>query len=140
MTADHKKRRREAKLRQKLRRQILSGVQMLDEAEVHQLLYTASTDATWCSLQLQDQFLRFRIAGKWNYPAFQFDMSSRTPYPGLVQIVAVSKAAGWSNFRLLNWMMLPHMDFDGTPADSLQNVGGAVLEAFLRASEPEYHG
>lgn len=140
MTADHEKRSREAKLCRAFRRQILSGVLMLDETEVYQLLCAASTDAAWSSVELQGKLLRFRIAGRWNYPAFQFDMSSCRPYPGLVQIVAASKAAGWSNFRLLNWMMRPHLDFDGVPADALKNLDGEVLEAFLRDSEPQCHG
>lgn len=140
MTLSREELRREAALRRALRRQILSGVEMVDEVEACRLLGLAPTDPAWSSSQLQDQLLQFRIAGRWNFPAFQFDTSNRRPYPGLVKIVAAAKAAGWSSFRLLNWMMSPHLDFDGVPADALRDRDEEVLEAFLRDSEPECHG
>lgn len=139
MTVSYDERRREAALRRALRRQILSGVEMVDEVEARKLLGLASTDPASFS-SLQDQIICFRIAGKWSFPAFQFDTSNRRPYPGLAQIVAAAKAAGWSTFRLLNWMMRPHLDFDGVPADALRDQYEEVLEAFLRDSEPECHG
>lgn len=139
MTVSHDERRREAALRGALRRQILSGVEMVDEVEACGLLGLASTDPDWSSLKLQE-LLHFRIAGRWKFPAFQFDPNNRRPYPGLVKIVAAAKAAGWSEFRLLNWMMRPHLDFDGVPADALEDQDEEVLEAFLRDSEPECHG
>ncbi|RJL06025.1 hypothetical protein D3P06_05025 [Paracoccus aestuarii] len=139
MTLSYGERRREAALRHAMRRQILSGVEMVDEVEARRLLALASTDLAWSS-SLQERIIRFRIAGKWSFPAFQFDSSNRRLYPGLVKIVAASRAAGWSEFRLLNWMMCPHLDFDGVPADALRDQDEEVLEAFLRDSEPDCHG
>mgnify|MGYP001627512079 CR=1 FL=1 len=139
MTPSHEERRREAALRSALRRQILSGVEMVDEVEARRLLGLATTDPAWSS-SLQDRIIRFRIAGRWSFPAFQFDPSNRRLYPGLAKIVAAARAAGWSEFRLLNWMMRPHLDFDGVPADALQDRDEEVLEAFLRDSEPDRHG
>jgi hypothetical protein len=139
MTLSYGERRREAALRHAMRRQILNGVEMVDEVEARRLLALASTDPAWSS-SLQERIIRFRIAGKWSFPAFQFDSSNRRLYPGLVKIVAAAKAAGWSNFRLLNWMMRPHLDFDGVPADALRDQDEEVLEAFLRDSEPDCHG
>ena len=47
---------------------------------------------------------------------------------------------GWSQFRLLNWMTRPHLDFDTALAGALADDRAAVLAAFLREVEPEVHG
>ncbi|MFC3838176.1 hypothetical protein [Paracoccus rhizosphaerae] len=88
----------------------------------------------------EGRLLRFRVAGTWRYPVFQFDSANRRVDPRFVEILVAARAAEWSDFRLLNWMMRPHLDFDGVPADGLQDPGTDVLAAFLRQIEPERHG
>ncbi|WP_419271150.1 hypothetical protein [Paracoccus sp. T5] len=123
-----------------MRRQILSGVKMISGDEARAILGRPDACPSWCSLPKEGCLLRVRIAGSWRYPVFQFDLTNRRIDPGFVQILAAARAAEWSDLRLLNWLMRPHFDFDGVPAEALQDPDGAVLAAFLREIEPECHG
>lgn len=44
-----------------------------------------------------------------------------------------------SDYRLLNWMMRPHLDSDQVPADVLRVSRNEVLMAFLSDSATENH-
>lgn len=84
--------------------------------------------------------MKFMISGRPKYPLFQFDIDNRRVHPAFVEILRAAEERKWSNFRLLNWMMRPHQDFSGTPADALADDGQAVQAAFLREIEAEVHG
>lgn len=126
--------------RRALRRQILSGVEMISGDEARAILGRSDACASWSSSPKEGCLLRFRVAGTWRYPFFQFDLINRRLNPEFVQILVAARAAEWSDLRLLNWMMRPHLDFDGVPADALKEPDGDVLAAFLREIEPECHG
>lgn len=113
---------------------------MIEEADVRELLGLLDAGASSPTVMQLEQLLRFKSAGSWRYPAFQFDGSNRRVYLSFVRIHAAARAAERSNFRLLNWMMRPHMDFERLPAASLSERGEDVLMAFLRETTSEYHG
>lgn len=84
--------------------------------------------------------LRFRVRRRWLFPAFQFDPLGRRILPGLELIIEAARAAGWSDLRLLNWLMRPHVDFDAAPAAALQTHPDDVLAALRRQIESQVHG
>lgn len=129
----------DARRRRVLRRRILSRVAMIEEVEARQMLRVPPV-ATEPVAPGLTQLLRFRVSGVWRYPSFQFDLSNQRLHPDFVPVLAAARAAGWSDYRFLNWMMRPHFDFDELPADALRVRGNDVLMTFLRESETECHG
>lgn len=122
-----------------LRQQILSGVDMIDEARASELLGLPATDPAQV-MRPKGPVFCFRIGGRGGYPRFQFDPENHRIHPCFVQILRAAQAAGWDKFRILNWMMRPHLDFDETPATFLADQGEEVLLAFLQEIVPEDHG
>lgn len=112
---------------------------MIEEVEARQMLRVPPV-ATEPVAPGLTQLLRFRVSGVWRYPSFQFDLSNQRLHPDFVPVLAAARAAGWSDYRFLNWMMRPHFDFDELPADALRVRGNDVLMTFLRESETECHG
>ncbi len=123
-----------------LRRQILGGVEMLEEAEVLKLLGPEKADRSWAALTRQGGILRFKVAGAWKYPTFQFDRRNRRIRSSFAAIKAAARAARWSDLRLLSWLMRPHLEFKEVPAATLSSQGDAVLTAFLAEVATQFHG
>lgn len=121
-----------------LRKQILSGVDMIDEARASELLGLPAANPAQV-MRSKGPVFCFQIEGRRFYPGFQFDPENHRIHPWFVQILRAARAAGWSEFRILNWMMRPHLDFDETPATSLADNGEEVLLAFLQEIVPEDH-
>ena len=113
---------------------------MLSEAEACECLGLLSADPPQALPQYQGQMLGFPIDGQSRYPAFQFDTASRRIYPCFQSLLELTQAARWSDFRILNWMLRPHFDFEGSPADALAEHGDDVLQAIQRAIGLEQHG
>ncbi len=128
--------------RARLQERILAGVAMADQAQACELLGLSRSNpsATMSRKEQRGELLRFTIDGKVQYPLFQFDVEGRQLYPQVAQIIALARQRGWSNFRILNWFLRPHLDFDETPAASLSRDGPAVVAAFERSAEPPTHG
>lgn len=128
--------------RARLQERILAGVAMADQAQACELLGLSRSNpsATMSRKEQRGELLRFTIDGKVQYPLFQFDVEGRRLYREVGQIIALGRQMGWSNFRMLNWFMRPHLDFDETPAAGLSRDGAGVVAAFKRSAEPPTHG
>ncbi|MFG6080326.1 hypothetical protein ACEUZ9_000876 [Paracoccus litorisediminis] len=124
----------------RLQNQILSGVEMADPAQACTFLGLSGANPSAALKRREAELMRFTIEGRVRYPIFQFEDDERRVYPAFAAILREAFASEWSNFRLLNWMMRPHLDFDDTPAKALGKEGDAVYAAFLREARPEMHG
>lgn len=127
--------------RARLQERILASTQMADQSEACELLGLsgANPSATMKRKEEKHELLRFTVDGRAAYPLLQFDVEGRRVYPALSQIIA-AKPAHWSDFRLLNWLAKPHLDFDESPGAALGREPEAVIAAFAREIEPEVHG
>nr|WP_157217989.1 hypothetical protein [Sphingomonas formosensis] len=127
--------------RARLQERILAGTQMADQADACVLLGLsgANPSATMKRKEEKHELLRFTVDGRAAYPLLQFDVEGRRIYPAMSHMIA-AKPAHWSDFRLLNWLTRPHLDFDDTPGAALGSEPDAVIAAFEREIEPEVHG
>jgi vacuolar-type H+-ATPase subunit H len=130
----------EALERARLQESILKDVPMVDQRQACELLGLSTRNASATMARREDDTLHFRIDGKMKYPLLQFDVEARQIYPALRDILDLAREAGWSNFRLLNWLLRPHMDFDTVPADALGRADAEVMAALRRAIRPDMHG
>lgn len=126
--------------RTRLQSQILSGVILLNGKEACECLGLPSLEPAQALKQYEGQMLVFQIDGRSRYPAFQFDAADGRIYPSVKSLLELSQVANWSDFRLLNWMLRPHFDFEGSPADALAEHGKEVVHALQRAMASEKHG
>lgn len=127
--------------RARLQERILAATPMAGQAEACELLGLSGTNpsATMRRKERRGEFLRFSLDGKPVYPLLQFDVEERRVYPAIRKLLA-AKPEGWSNFRVLHWLIRPHLDFEETPAAALAGDPDAVLAAFERECEPIVHG
>lgn len=127
--------------RARLQERILASTQMADQAQACELLGLsgANPSATMKRKEDKNELLRFTIDGRAAYPLLQFDVEGRRIYPALGGIIA-KKPDRWTNFRLLHWLIQPHLDFEDSPGASLGSEPEAVIAAFEREIEPEVHG
>lgn len=140
VTMGHDRKLKEALTRVRLQDQILDGVSMADPDQACTMLGLSQANPSQSLKRRERQLMKFMISGRPKYPLFQFDIDNRRVHPAFVEILRAAEERKWSNFRLLNWMMRPHQDFSGTPADALADDGQAVQAAFLREIEAEVHG
>lgn len=77
--------------------------------------------------------------GQANFPRFQFDTGNARIF-GVVTAILKVRPAHISNLRLAYWMTRPHTDFGRAPADVFGQEDAAVLAAFGRCIEPNWHG
>ena len=126
--------------RARLQEKIIASTPMVDQADACELLGLSKANASATMKRKEDrrELLRFTVDGRPSYPLFQFDVEGRRIYPAMARLIS-TKPATWSDFRLLHWLIRPHLDFDDTPAQSLGNVE-AVTSAFEREIEPIVHG
>lgn len=127
--------------RARLQERILASTQMADQSEACELLGLsgANPSATMKRKEEKHELLRFTVDGRAAYPLLQFDVEGRRIYPAIREIIA-AKPDHWSDFRLLNWLVRPHLDFDDSPGAALGSEPEAVIAAFAREIEPEVHG
>jgi len=127
--------------RARLQERILAATPMVDQAQACELLglSSANPSATMKRKEERKELLRFTVDGRAAYPLFQFDVENRRTYPAIARLIAL-KPEGWSDFRLLHWLIRPHLDFSETPAQALGGDEGAVIAAFRRVIEPALHG
>lgn len=114
---------------------------LVDETEAVRLLGLSDADPerTLSIMWDRRKILRFEVEGRTAYPLFQFDADSHCIRPGISAILA-RRPSGWTDYRLLNWLVTPHLDFGRTPAEAVSRDGDAVVAAFARACEAPRHG
>lgn len=124
-----------------IRGRILRSSPMVDQATACGLLGLVGPGArpTIMDKVSTRQLLEFTMNGRPVYPRFQFDVVSTQILPVIADLISM-KPDGWSDYRLLHWLLLPHADFDDTPAKALSQRPREVLEAFSRAIVPPMHG
>lgn len=127
--------------RARLQEKILAGTSMADQSEACELLGLSkgNPSATMKRKEQKGELLRFTVNGRAVYPLFQFDVEHRSVYPAMGRLIAM-KPEGWSDFRLLHWLLRPHLDFGSAPAEHLADRADDVLAAFGREIEPTLHG
>ena len=127
--------------RARLQEKILAGTPMVDQAEACELLglSSANPSATMKRKEERGEVLRFSIDGRAAYPLLQFDVEGRRVLPAMIRLMA-NKPKAWSDFRLLHWLIRPHLDFEHTPGEALGSDGEGVIAAFAREIEPPVHG
>ncbi|MET4898434.1 hypothetical protein RN629_14960 [Sphingomonadaceae bacterium jetA1] len=127
--------------RARLQERILAATPMADQAQACELLGLsgANPSATMKRKEDKKELLRFTVDGRAVYPLLQFDVEGRRIHPALGKIIA-RKPDHWTSFRLLHWLIRPHLDFEHSPGASLGNEPEAVIAAFAREIEPEVHG
>jgi len=133
-------RRTDNQTRKLLQAEILSGIVMLSEAEACECLGLPSLEPAQALQRYVGQMLGSLIEGRSRYPAFQFDAANRRIYPNFQSLLEFPHVASRSDFWLLNWMLRPHFDFEGSPADALAGQSKEVVRVLLRAIAPEQHG
>ena len=124
----------------RLRRKILSAVTMVDEPAVIALLELSDADPgdSLSSMKDRGEILRFEVDGRVTYPLFQFDADGHRVLPSLSAVLA-ERPPGWSDYRLLHWLVTPHLDLGCIPAQSIRTDTDAVLAAFRREIESPCH-
>lgn len=132
---------KEALNRARLQEKILAGASMVDQAQACELLGLSAKNpsATMKRKEEKREVLRFTVEGRATYPLFQFDVEGRSIYPVMSTLIA-RKPEHWSDFRLLHWLLRPHLDFGSAPAEHLRDAPQEVVEAFEREIEPVMHG
>lgn len=120
--------------------EILAGVPMADQRAACELLGLSTKNPSATMSRKEGHMISFRREGRPNYPLLQFNLEERSIYPAIQELVGLAKEANWSNFRVLNWLLRPHRDFDGPPVDALSSRSPELLAAFERAIEPVEHG
>jgi hypothetical protein len=125
----------------RLQERILAGVTMVEQADACQLLGLSASNpsSTMGRKEGKGEIMRFTIDGRAVYPLFQFDIERRRIQPAIKTLLAM-KPKRWSDFRLLHWLVSPHLDFDDTPAVAMADQADAVVSAFGREIEPTAHG
>lgn len=77
--------------------------------------------------------------GKTMLPLFQFDTASGTVFDIVREILGI-KPDRISNLRLCYWLTRTHIDFGCAPMHRFGRDDAAILDAFRRYIEPEWHG
>lgn len=124
----------------RVREEILAGVEMIDEAEACRLLDLEDEGRGRFREDYGTRVISFEIDGQSRFPLFQFDSVSGTIFSAIVELRLDAIEAGWSDLRLLNWLLRPHLDLPDTPVNCLGRDGAAVAEAFRRGAQPPMHG
>lgn len=127
--------------RARVQEKLLASVPCVDQTEACILLglSTSNPSATMKRKEERGEVLRFTLEGRAAYPLLQFDVEGRRVFPGVQKILSLAPRT-WSNFRILHWLIRPHLDFESTPAAALGTEEERVLEAFSREIEPADHG
>ena len=114
---------------------------MVDQSQACELLGLSATNASAIMERREDkrELLRFTMGGRSSYPLFQFDVEGRRIFAVMTSLIAL-KPRTWSDFRLLQWLTRPHLDFDGAPSEFLSLQEQAIADAFWRETEPSVHG
>lgn len=114
---------------------------LVDETEAARLLGLSNADTERTGLIMGDRrkILRFEVEGRTAYPLFQFDAESHCIRPGISAVMA-ARPSGWSDYRVLHWLVTPHLDFGRIPAEAISTDADAVLAAFKIASDHTSHG
>lgn len=110
---------------------------MVDQSQACELLGLSATNASAIMERREDkrELLRFTMGGRSSYPLFQFDVEGRRIFAVMTSLIAL-KPRTWSDFRLLQWLTRPHLDFGGAPSEFLGSQEQAVADAFKREIEP----
>ena len=77
--------------------------------------------------------------GETVLPLFQFDTANGTVFDIIPEILRL-RPARISNLRLCSWLTRAHVDFGCAPAHRFDRDDTAILDAFRRYIEPEWHG
>jgi hypothetical protein len=127
--------------RARLREKVLASTSMADRGQACELLGLsgANPSATMKRKEEKRELLRFTIDGRAVYPLIQFDVEGRRVFPVIAKLIAL-KPETWSDFRLLHWLVWPHLDFGAAPAEFLGSDERDVVAAFKRATVPVEHG
>lgn len=127
--------------RVRLQERLLDSVHLVNQKEACELLGMSKKNpsATMSRKEENGELLRFTRDGRAVYPLLQFDPDARRLYPEIKEMIAM--AEDWrSNYQILSWLVRPHLDFDGTPAEALKTYGDAVIAAFARETAEQSHG
>lgn len=127
--------------RVRLQERLLDSVHLVSQKEACELLGMSKKNpsATMSRKEENGELLRFTRDGRAVYPLLQFDPDARRLYPEIKEMIAM--AEGWrSHYQILSWLVRPHLDFDGTPAEALKTHGDAVIAAFARETAEQSHG
>lgn len=127
--------------RVRLQERILDSVHLVSQKEACELLGMSKKNpaATMKRKEENRELLRFNRDGRAVYPLLQFDPDARRIYPEIKEMISMTE--DWrSNYQILSWLIRPHLDFDGSPAEALKTQGDAVVAAFARETAAPSHG
>lgn len=127
--------------RVRLQERLLDSVHLVNQKEACELLGMSKKNPSATMNRKEDggELLRFTRDGRAVYPLLQFDPDARRLYPEIKEMIAM--AEDWrSHYQILSWLVRPHLDFDGTPAEALKSQGDAVIAAFARETAEQSHG
>lgn len=120
---------------------LMAGIDLIDAAQACALLRYESDDpeAAMQSLVRERAIIDIVYNDQVAFPRFQFDPENALIF-GVVTAILKIRPARISTLRLVYWMTRSHIDFGCAPADVFGQEDAAVLAAFRRYIEPNWHG
>lgn len=125
--------------RDRLRKAIFASCEFIGDAGLMALMPGCSSTKAIEKLVTDCELLCLVSDGKRAYPCFQFDPVSRSVLPIMRELLD-ARPDGYSGYQLLAWLLRPHLDFNGPPADVLHEEPEKILDAFYREIRPRTHG
>lgn len=125
--------------RDRLRKAIFASCEFIGDAGLMALMPDCSSTKAIEKFVTDCELLCLVSDGKRIYPRFQFDLDSRSVLPIMREILH-ARPDGYTEYQLLAWLLRPHLDFDGPPADALREKPEKILDAFYREIRPRTHG
>lgn len=120
---------------------ILARTDLIDAPQACALLRleTDTPGAAMQSLVRERAVIDILHNGEVVFPRFQFDPENARVY-GVIAAILKIRPARFSNLRLVYWMTRAHSDFGQAPSEMFGQEDAAVLAAFRRDIEPNWHG
>lgn len=120
---------------------VLAGLDLVNEKDAGYLL---RLDPQKVSKGLrvreeQKELIRLQRGGAPFYLHAQFDVAIAQAFP-VVRLINMMKPLHMSSLELCHWLSRPHMDFGCAPAALFGREDAAILAAFARAIESNFHG
>lgn len=120
---------------------ILARTDLIDAAQACSLLrlQTDTPEVAMQGLVREGAVIDILHHGEVVFPRFQFDTENTRVF-GVVTAILKIRPPRISNLRLVYWMTRSHADFGLAPAEVFGQQDAAILAAFRRYIEPEWHG
>lgn len=120
---------------------LLASLELIDASQACTLLRIETDDpeSTMQAMARGDVIIALVRNDRTMFPLFQFDVLNGRIFD-VVSAILELRPTSFSNLRLAYWMTRAHVDLGGKPAERFGKDDAAILAAFRRDIEPNWHG